>query len=226
MDPFPIPTAPGAAVVFDCDGLLVTTQGAWDRAYAALAARYGHVLSRSDRRAMVGLQLAPLGEHLSELLKQPGRALGCELYDLVQTNLGQGFTPMPGAVELVDALVGSRPLAVASNTPSSIVCSYLKDAFDLNAFDAIVGSDCAAPKPAPDIYLRSCELIGVSPSEAVALEDSVVGANAARSAGLYLIGVPSQADMQFPCDLHATALHDPRLWNALGILKPNTRRSA
>lgn len=39
-----------SAVVFDCDGLLISTQGAWDRAYARLAMRYGTRLTSRPAR--------------------------------------------------------------------------------------------------------------------------------------------------------------------------------
>ncbi|OEV09335.1 hypothetical protein AN218_22425 [Streptomyces nanshensis] len=209
-----------AAVVFDCDGLLVNTQGAWDRAYAALFAHYGRRLAPSDRRGLVGLQLVPLGRRLAELLGRPAEphVLGQQLYDLVQTNLGAGHAPMPGAVDLVHALAGTRPLAVASNTPAPIVRAYLEPHFDLAAFDAIHGSDTASrPKPAPDVYLDACAAVGADPQRAVALEDSPTGAAAALAAGLYLVGVPSAPDLHFHAHLHVPDLTAPELWELLSI---------
>jgi putative hydrolase of the HAD superfamily len=61
-------------------------------------------------------------------------------------------------------------------------------------FDAITAGDEATPKPAPDIYLLSCERLGVDPAEAVALEDSPLGVAAAKAAGMTCIGVPSNRD--------------------------------
>lgn len=209
-----------AAVVFDCDGLLVNTQGAWDRAYEALFTRYCRRLERSDRRGLVGLQLIPLGHRLAELLGHPAEphVLGQQLYDLVQTNLGAGHAPMPGAVDLVNALAGTRPLAVASNTPAPIVRAYLADHFDLAAFNAILGSDTAArPKPAPDVYLDACTALSADPYQAIALEDSPTGASAALAAGMHLIAVPSAPDLHFDAHFHVPALTAPELWSYLGI---------
>ena len=50
-------------------------------------------------------------------------------------------------------------------------------------------------KPAPDIYLLACERLGVAPSEALALEDSVSGIAAAKAAGLTCIAVPQYAEI-------------------------------
>ena len=48
----------------------------------------------------------------------------------------------------------------------------------------------AAVKPAPDLYLRATEALGVAPCEAVAIEDSPNGVTAAKAAGLLCVAVP------------------------------------
>jgi HAD superfamily hydrolase (TIGR01509 family) len=209
-----------SAVVFDCDGLLISTQGAWDRAYAQLAMRYGTRLTSRDRHALVGLQLEALGYALAELLGHPAPPLqlATEVYDMVRDGAGNGHAPMPGAISLVTALHGTRPLAVASNTPRQIVASYLQDAGILNAFDAIICSDqVSRPKPAPDTYLAACSELRRDPGDCLALEDSPTGAIAALTAGLYLIGIPSATDLLFPAHQHAATLNDHALWQSLGL---------
>jgi HAD superfamily hydrolase (TIGR01509 family) len=211
---------PRAAAVFDCDGLLVSTQGAWDRAYELIAARYGTTISTADRHALVGLQLGPLGHALARLLGHPASAaqLSAQICELVQSAPRSGHAPMPGAVELVTALYGSRPLAVASNTPRGIVVAYLKSAGLAEAFDVVVGSDqVARPKPAPDVYLAACRGVRAEPAGCAAFEDSPAGASAALAAGLYVIGVPSAPDLAFPAHRHADSLADPALWQAMGV---------
>ncbi|HEY2579274.1 MAG TPA: HAD family phosphatase [Streptosporangiaceae bacterium] len=210
-----------SAVVFDCDGLLISTQGAWDRAYAQLTGRYGVRLTSRDRHSLVGLQMEALGHALAELLGRPAppAQLATEIYDMVRDGAGNGHTPMPGAINLVNVLRGTRPLAVASNTPQQIVAGYLQDADILDAFDAIICSDQVDhPKPAPDVYLAACRKLRCDPGSCLALEDSPTGAIAALTAGLYLIGVPSAPDLIFPAHQHATTLNDHLLWQSLGLM--------
>jgi HAD superfamily hydrolase (TIGR01509 family) len=215
-------------IVFDCDGILINTQGAWDRAYTQLADRYGTKLTSRDRHALVGLQLGPLGEALARLLGYPAppEQLGQQVYELVCEGSGNEPVPMPGALSLIGALHGTRPLAVASNTPHQIVSAYLGgDAGILDAFDTIVCSNSdqvGHPKPAPDVYLTACRRLGHPPRTCVAVEDSPTGATAALTAGMYLIGVPSAPDLVFPAHRHAATLNDAGLWQMLGI----TRRVA
>jgi beta-phosphoglucomutase-like phosphatase (HAD superfamily) len=62
------------------------------------------------------------------------------------------------------------------------------------AFPVVVSADhprVSAPKPAPDVYLIACEELGVAPAQAVAIEDSPIGAEAALAAGLTTYAVPN-----------------------------------
>ncbi|MBL6280171.1 HAD family phosphatase [Micromonospora fiedleri] len=212
----PLPTGP---VIFDCDGTLVATEGVWDDAYATLFARYNATLSRPDRHRLLGLTLTGLGHELGRLLHQPERhhELAAEVLNLVTTNLGRGVSPMPGAVELVTTLARSRPIGVASNTLHDAVVEYLTAIGIIDLVDVVVGSDdVPAPKPAPDVYLAACHRLQADPHTAIAVEDSAAGTLAAHTAGLYVIGVPSQPDLLLPA-AHVVypGLNDPRLRHLL-----------
>jgi beta-phosphoglucomutase-like phosphatase (HAD superfamily) len=59
-------------------------------------------------------------------------------------------------------------------------------------FSVIVGSAMVErAKPAPDIYLKAAELLNASPSECVVFEDAIAGIEAARAAGMKVVGVAS-----------------------------------
>ncbi|MEZ4596648.1 MAG: HAD-IA family hydrolase [Chloroflexota bacterium] len=58
-------------------------------------------------------------------------------------------------------------------------------------FDTVATGDEVAPKPAPDVYLAACRLLGVLPADAVGLEDSPTGVAAVKAAGMTCVAVPS-----------------------------------
>lgn len=211
----PVPTA---AVVLDCDGLLVNTQAAWDRAYLELFERHEVALTSAHITQLTGLDLAAVGNRLAAFLptRVPASELATAALELVRRHLPDTLAPMPGACELVQSLHGTRPLAVASNAPTSVALGYLERFFDLDCFDAVVGGDrVEAGKPAPDLYVYACKRLGVAPYDAVAFEDSATGAHAALSAGLFLVGVPHPG-LSFPCHLQIDSLRDPALGRLLG----------
>lgn len=84
-------------------------------------------------------------------------------------------------------------LAIASSSPGEYVRTHL-DRVGLGAeWDAVIcREDAARAKPAPDLFLRAVDRLGVAPAEAVAFEDSPNGVAAAKSAGLWVVAVPNE----------------------------------
>ena len=210
-----------AAVVFDMDGLLVDSEDSWTIAETTLFTRYDKPFGLDEKRALLGNAGDAIARLLERLLDQPGRGreLGDELLALVlDVARRDGVAPRPGAVALVEDLRGRVPLAVASNSPRSLVDLALSSAGLLEGWGTVVcGADVEALKPAPDIYLEACRRLGVRPGEAVALEDSPTGVAAARAAGLFVIGVPSVPGVVLEADLVADSLADRPVRAALGL---------
>jgi HAD superfamily hydrolase (TIGR01509 family) len=201
-------TLPGRflAAVFDLDGLLLDTEPGWQRAEAELLRRHGATYTEADAAASLG---SPVWQVVSRYadrlgLDLDGRArLFDELMVLAAAEYAGPLTKRPGAAELLAGLRGRIPLAVASNTPRSLVAEALRTSGLGSYFDAVVcADDVALPKPAPDVYLEACRRLGVDPSQAVALEDSGLGIAAARQAGLTVVAIP-----QWPTVDTASAHH-------------------
>ncbi|MCC6498168.1 MAG: HAD-IA family hydrolase, partial [Propionibacteriaceae bacterium] len=66
-------------------------------------------------------------------------------------------------------------------------------------------------KPAADLYLAACRLLGADPGASIAFEDTETGVAAARAAGMLVVGVPTLSPEGFPADLVVSSLADPRL---------------
>lgn len=224
-------SAPGgfAAVVFDCDGLLLDTEDCWTRAESTLFERYGRVFDLTAKTALIGSAGQTSARILERLLDRPGHGaqLNAELLHLAFETISNGALAMPGARRLVEEVRRSRPVALASNSPRALVMTALNRASLEDGFDAIVcGDEVAEPKPAPEIYLLACQLLGVAPSDTVALEDSPTGVAAARAAGLFVVGIPSLPEISLDADLVAGSLTDGRLREALGLPRMTPLESA
>ena len=212
-----------AAVVFDCDGLLLDTEDCWTRAETELFARHGRVFTPAHKRLLLGKAGDPAAAILADALGQPGRgqALTVELLELALTEVARGAAPRPGAAELVEELRGGVPLGLASNSPRAMVDLALEAAGLAGAFEVVLGGDeVANPKPAPDIYAAACERLDASPARAVALEDSPTGVAAAMAAGMYVIAVPSLPGLLLRAPLIASSLSQPSVRQALGLPAP------
>jgi HAD superfamily hydrolase (TIGR01509 family) len=187
------------AVVFDMDGLLLDTEVLWQRAEEELFRRHGDRFTQADKLAVMGTSFEMTARYFAERLgrsEEHGTELVDELGELMHSLLQKEVSSRPGAVELVARLRedGVR-LALASNSSRFLVETALATAGLTDAFEAIVTSDdVAQAKPAPDIYLVACARLGIEPAEALALEDSAPGIEAAKAAGLVCIAVPQFAE--------------------------------
>lgn len=199
-------------IVFDNDGLLLDTEPCWTRAEEVVFERHGRTFDLEAKRALVGTAPPTAARVLERLLDVPGRGedVSAELYALALEEIATGAEPRPGAVELLRELDGRWPVAVASNSPRSHLLAGLERTGLEDAFEVVIGvEDIAEPKPAPDIYLRACELMAVEPARSVALEDSPPGTAAARAAGLFVVGVPSVRGVELEADVLFESLADP-----------------
>jgi HAD superfamily hydrolase (TIGR01509 family) len=203
-----------AAVVFDCDGLLMDTESCWTVAETAVFARRGLGYGPEHKALLIGKSVPAAGIVLAQLFNEPGSAatLAEELLQLVENIIAEHAEPLPGATEIVCALNGVLPLAVASNSPRRLLDIALSRGGFSDLLPLTIAADeVEAPKPAPELYVRACEMLSVEPQTAVAFEDSVTGASSARAAGLKVVGVPSLANVTLPADILFASLLDSKL---------------
>lgn len=201
-------------VVFDCDGLLVDTEPCWTVAESAVFADRGLPFGTAEKALLIGKSVPATVELMAELFGEVGNdvAIMADVMGMVgEVIIGQA-EPMPGAIELVRALSGRIPLGVASNSPRVILNITLECAGLTGAFGAVIAADeVPVAKPAPDLYLAACRLLGVDPPASLAFEDTWTGAAAARAAGMRVVGVPSLEAEGFPAEVVLASLTDPRL---------------
>jgi HAD superfamily hydrolase (TIGR01509 family) len=185
-----------AAVLFDLDGTLVDTNDMHVRAWHTALRSHGfHVAP--DRIAVEvgkgGDQLVPdlLGESAE---REAGEALR-RAHGETFTRLAEreGILAMPGARQLI-AVLRDRGLAVAiatsSNANTLAVIERASGVAWRSLVDAVTSADDAArSKPAPDIVHAATDRLGVGPAECAMFGDTPWDAQAAKLAGVTLIGL-------------------------------------
>jgi beta-phosphoglucomutase len=101
--------------------------------------------------------------------------------------------PLPGLKALIDECHAEGiPLAVASSAMSKNV-DFVVDTLKLRPYFAAIatGDDVSRPKPDPEIYLKTAEQLGLAPVKCVAFEDSFVGIESAKRAGMKCVAIAS-----------------------------------
>jgi HAD superfamily hydrolase (TIGR01509 family) len=206
------PMSAAAGIVFDNDGLLLDTEPCWTRAQEQVFERRGATFDLEAKRALVGTAPETATLVLERFFPGGGKEASAEMYDLAVEEIGAGAEPRPGALELLEKLRGRWPLAIASNAPRRHLLTGLRRVGVVDAFDGLVAiDDVGVPKPAPDLYLRACETVGLDPLRSVALEDSPPGVAAAKAAGMLVIGVPSIDGVELEADHRFASLAAPEV---------------
>jgi HAD superfamily hydrolase (TIGR01509 family) len=176
------------------DGTLIDTEPVWFAAEQAAVARFGGHLPDEARVALLGTDAQTL---ITVLIERYGADADRDvLIEALGEEVGSRLDEapaLPGAAELVEAAVmaGLR-CAVVSNSPAGVVEATLAPHRWARWLDVrVTADDVLRPKPFPDLYRLGLARLDVDAADAIAIEDSPLGAAAAAAAAVRCIAVPS-----------------------------------
>ena len=183
------------AVVFDMDGVIFDSERAVMNCWLELAQKYDIKDIEKPYFACVGTTMTRTREIMLETYGEdfPYDEYARESSLMYHEKYDGGKLPMkPGVMELLSYLKEKgKKIALASSTRRETVTNQLRWAGIIDYFDVIICGDMVArSKPAPDIFLKACQELGVSPENTYAIEDSYNGIRAAHAGQLRPIMVP------------------------------------
>jgi len=179
------------AILFDCDGTLADTMPAHYRAWLSVTQAHGIVF---DEDRFYSLGGRPTRDIVLTLATEAGLAIDVEH---AARHKERGFLdqldrilPIDPVVDVVRRSRGRVPMAVVTGGYHD-VCRQILDRMGIaDCFDTIVASeDTARHKPDPDPFLEAARRLGARPERCVVWEDSGLGIEAARRAGMQWIDV-------------------------------------
>ena len=188
------------AIIFDMDGLMIDSERVTFECYQEI---------------LKGMNLTMDEEFYKTLLGKPLKGIYQRFYDVY----GNDF-PIEDVIKDVHALMAKRfetegvPIKtglkslleylkennyktiVATSSNRDRVDTILSQAQITDYFDdSICGDEVTKGKPSPEVFLKSCQKLGVNVDEAIVLEDSEAGIQASYDAGIKVICIP---DMKYP----------------------------
>jgi HAD superfamily hydrolase (TIGR01509 family) len=177
-------------VIFDCDGVLVDSEVIFARVLAECLTEAACPASAEEALFLgFGRNRTTLTEAVEARF---GRRLPAGFFEAMRARtavlLEQELAAMPGVAELLGAL--PLPRCVASNghldrVRERLALTGLLPYFDPHVFSAI---QVAAGKPAPDLFLFAARRLGAAAEGCLVVEDSLAGVEAARAAGMAVVG--------------------------------------
>lgn len=211
------------AVIFDLDGVIVSTDDCHYEAWKRLADEEGIYFDKKINRRLRGVSrmdsLEIILERASGTYSAEEKAALADRKNRYYRELIQKLTPadlLPGVKSILEDLkTNGIKIAVGSsskNAPLILERIGFKD-----YFDAVVdGNDLTKSKPDPQVFLLAAERLGVAPEYCVVVEDADAGVEAALAAGMQVVGVGTAAQ-----NLRATLRADSLAtltWKDLSLL--------
>ena len=184
------------AVIFDLDGVLVTTDNAHYLAWKRMADEEGIYFDRTINERLRGVSrmeslaiiLERADKTYTEAKKIEMATRKNEYYkELICSLTSQAI--LPGALAFID-LCRTYKLKIAIGSSSKNTKAILAQVGLANAFDAIAdGNDIKQSKPAPDVFLTAAEKLGIPAQDCIVVEDADAGVQAASAAGMRTLAV-------------------------------------
>lgn len=184
------------AVVFDMDGLMFDTERLWLNSVKRTNEVYGYNVPEELIIECMGKRKDYIDIKLKEVLGNDFDTVEFRKLNVKYMNEDvekNGLKIKKGLIELLDFLkLHNIKMAVASSSSYETISKRFKEAnLSIEYFECIIGGDMVKePKPSPQIYLKSCEVLGIKPENAIALEDSDYGIMSAHNAGMKAILIP------------------------------------
>jgi HAD superfamily hydrolase (TIGR01509 family) len=183
------------AVIFDCDGTLVHSMPLHFEAWCEALSMHGaaNIFKEDVFYAMGG---RPTKDIVVEINDEYGLKLDPEK---VAFSKREAFLRKLGQLELIDevaafaeSLRAKLPMAIATGGTRLVIEKTLQAVGVSDLFEEVItADDVANGKPAPDIFLKAAQMLGVKPERCLVLEDAPAGVMAGQLAGMTVISIPA-----------------------------------
>lgn len=190
------------AVIFDLDGTLVDSMWMWKSIDIEFLREYGLPCPEDLQREIEGMSFSETAVYFKNRFELPA-----SIDDIKQRWIEMSIdkykhrVPLkPGAKELLNYLRRRGILVGIATSNGRDMVDAVLEALEVTSYFQQVTTACevAAGKPAPDIYLKVAEGLGVDPGDCLVFEDIPAGILSAKRAGMRVCAVEDEysASMQ------------------------------
>jgi len=187
-----LPVGSYSAYLFDCDGTIADSMPLHYVAWKTALAEWNCSFEEKLFYAWGGI---PVAEIISLLNKRDGLSMPVEGVSSRKENLYLEMLPklkaVPEVVEHIEAQHGRIPFAVVSGSTRDSVTASLTSLQLLDRFDTLVcAGEYEKGKPDPEAFLLAASKLGVAPETCLVFEDTDLGIQAAKAAGMASVKIP------------------------------------
>lgn len=186
---------PTRGVIFDCDGTLLDSLGAWNELELYMVQQAGEALTLEMSSYLATLTMPETAQwwHEKFSVGSSADAVLDDMVDFLHTYYAERVRPRVGVPEFLDELAsrGIR-MSVASSSSEDLLHVGLKACGLIEYFDRVLSVDMVgAPKREPKIYLTACDIMGTTPSDTWGVDDALYAIHTLNKAGFRSLGIYS-----------------------------------
>jgi 16S rRNA pseudouridine516 synthase len=183
-----------SAIIFDLDGVLADSEPWWNQIDAKLLADYGATYRGEYHQNVVGVNYRLAVEFYKKAfgLSVPTEEMMRRRGEIATEFFAKRVGLFPNVKEVLEELRQMKlHLAVATSSVSASARPFL-DRHQLTGFFEIIvtGEEVEHGKPAPDIYLRAANKLGIPPDACLVVEDALPGVAAGKAAKMRVAAIP------------------------------------
>lgn len=193
------------AVIFDMDGLMIDSERVTFEGYQYELAKMGLTIDKAFYITLLGKPVKGIYQRFYDVygddfpIEQVIKRVHAYMEERFETEgvpLKQGLIPLLQYLKKNDYRTIVATSSNRDRVDKILASANLTDYFD----DSICGDEVTNGKPNPEVFLKSCDKLFVNPDEALVLEDSEAGIEAAFRANIPVICIP---DMKYPEEQYA-----------------------
>ena len=187
------------AIIFDMDGTIVDSEPIYEKINEEIYEKYGFNLTQEDYDRHMGANLKDIWTDILDRHQVKEEYSHYQIEDFMEDHIHSAYQGlageedlelMPGVKEWFDFLKDHGYKMIIASSSYAPVIEHIYQRFELGKYmeGYVGGNSIENGKPAPDIFLRAAEKLGVEVGECLVIEDSENGVNGAHKAGAKVVG--------------------------------------
>lgn len=194
-------------IIFDIDGTLLDSLGAWSDSDRIFLESYGIVYDPMVSSELKTMHFSSAAEYLVKKYSLPmtGEEAGEKIFEIIKEQYFHEIKLKPYVREYMEKCNDENiPMCAATSNIKSLAVGALQNRKILGFLQFILSADdVSSGKDSPEIFLKCAEKLGLMPYDITVFEDSPHAAITAKSAGFYVIGIKNPhevSELENICD--------------------------
>lgn len=188
------------AIIFDMDGLMIDSERVTFEGYQEMLKKMNLTMSEDFYITLLGKPIKGIYQRFYDVYGQdfPIESVIKDVHQYMAERFEKEGVPLKkGLIPLLEYLKAYHYKTIVATSSNRDRVDNILQSADIEKYfdDSICGDEVTKGKPNPEVFLKSCQKLGVNVDEAIVLEDSEAGIQASHAANIKVICIP---DMKYP----------------------------